>query len=120
MIRLRTLVYFASSSNITYDYMEAAVWSTIELYAGIITASLPAAQKLFTNMGLSPLWTRVKNKLSYGSASRSAGTSGVSTNKSGLSSATDKPKSRQLSMKRGEESDFIPLTDVESQKGHWS
>lgn len=103
--------------------MEAAVWSTIELYAGIITASLPAAQKLFTNMGMSPLWTRVKNKLSYGSSSRTTGVSGVSglsTNKSGLASATDKPKSRQLSLKRGDESDFIPLTDVESQKGHWN
>lgn len=100
--------------------MEAAVWSTVELYAGIITASLPAAHKLFSSMGLSPMWIRVKNKLTSGSASRSVGTSGASTNKSGLSSATDKAKSRRLSLKRGDGSDFIPLTDVESGRGHWN
>lgn len=120
VIRLRTLVYFASSSNITYDYMSAAVWSTIELYAGIITASLPAVQKLFANLGLSPVWTRVKAKLPYGISSRTAGSTAVSTMKSGVVTSNDKPKSRQLSLKRGDESDFIPLTDVESGKGHWN
>lgn len=124
VIRLRTLVYFANSTNITYDYMEAAIWSTIELYAGIVTCSLPAVQKLVTQMGISPLWTKLKSKLAYGSSSqRSGGVSGISTNKSGLSTGTmdsGKPKSRQLSLKRGDESDFIPLTDVESQKSRWN
>lgn len=103
--------------------MEAAVWSTIELYAGIVTASLPAVHKLFSLMGLSPAWARVKNRLTGASSSRSGGGSGTSgassTNKSGLSSAADKPKGRQLSLMRGDGSDFIPLTDVESGKGHW-
>lgn len=120
VIRLRTLVYFASSSNITYDYMGAAVWSTIELYAGIVTASLPAVHKLFSNLGLSPAWLRLKAKVSYNSTSPSTGVSGASSaTKSSVHAGAPADKPRQLSVKRYDEADFIPLSDVESGKGHW-
>lgn len=112
IIRLRTLVLFANSTNITYDYMDAAYWSTIELYAGIITASLPAVYKLFSSLGLGPKWTSVKNKVSGG------GSSGMTPGNSGLASngttKADRPKPRQISLKRGEDAEFIRLTDVET------
>ncbi|KAK7702565.1 hypothetical protein SLS64_009528 [Diaporthe eres] len=113
IIRLRTLVLFANSTNITYDYMDAAYWSTIELYAGIITASLPAVYKLFSSLGLSPKWSTVKSKMSGGGSSgKTPGSSGLAS--SGTTSKTDRLKPRQLSMKRGEDAEFIRLTDVES------
>ncbi|CCF34248.1 CFEM domain-containing protein [Colletotrichum higginsianum] len=50
IIRLRTLVVFDNSTNITYDYADAAYWSTIELYARIITASLPAVYEFLSGL----------------------------------------------------------------------
>lgn len=113
IIRLRTLVLFANSTNITYDYMEAAYWSTIELYAGIICASMPSVYKLFSSLGLSPTWSSVRNKMSGGGSSgRTPGNSGMAS--SGTTSKTDRPKPRQISLKRGEDAEFIRLADVES------
>ncbi|KAJ0116653.1 hypothetical protein J7T55_009803 [Diaporthe amygdali] len=114
IIRLRTLVLFANSTNITYDYMDAAYWSTIELYAGIITASLPAVYKLFSSLGLSPTWSSVKNKMSGGSSGKTPASSGVAS--SGISKSDNRPKPRQISLKRGDEPEFIRLNDVESGK----
>lgn len=117
IIRLRTLVLFANSTNITYDYMDAAYWSTIELYAGIITASLPAVYKLFSSLGLGPKWSSVKSKMSGGGSSgRTPADSGFASSgtTSKTTSKTDRLKPRQISLKRGEDAEFIRLTDVES------
>ncbi|KXH35291.1 CFEM domain-containing protein [Colletotrichum salicis] len=111
VIRLRTLVVFANSTNITYDYVDAAYWSTIELYAGIITASLPAVYKFLSSaLSQNAAWSAVKSKLS-GASSSSGGTgnshSAVATGSSGLN--------RRLTPKRSE-AEFVLLTDVESGK----
>lgn len=91
--------------------MEAAYWSTIELYAGIICASLPAVYKLFSALGLSPKWDTVKNKVSGGSSGRTPENSGMA---SSGTSKTDRLKPRKISLKRDEDAEFIRLTDVES------
>ncbi|KAK1641404.1 hypothetical protein BDP81DRAFT_310147 [Colletotrichum phormii] len=111
VIRLRTLVVFANSTNITYNYVDAAYWSTIELYAGIITASLPAVYKFLSSaLSQNAAWSAVKSKLS-GASSSSGGTgnshSAVATGSSGLN--------RRLTPKRSE-AEFVLLTDVESGK----
>ncbi|KUI66065.1 hypothetical protein VM1G_01940 [Cytospora mali] len=48
--RLRFLSSWASSTNPTYDYGDLAVWSLIELYAGVICACLPGMASLFRRM----------------------------------------------------------------------
>ncbi|KAL1861693.1 hypothetical protein Daus18300_008661 [Diaporthe australafricana] len=45
--RLRFLSSWASSTNPTYDYSDLALWSLIELYAGVICACLPGMTSLF-------------------------------------------------------------------------
>ncbi|POS71960.1 CFEM domain-containing protein [Diaporthe helianthi] len=112
IIRLRTLVLFANSTNITYEYVDAAYWSTIELYAGIICASLPAVYKLFSALGLTPRWTAVKIKMSGGSSGKTPEYSGKASK--GTSNITDRLKTRQISSKRDEDSEFIRLADVET------
>ncbi|KAF6812363.1 CFEM domain-containing protein [Colletotrichum plurivorum] len=110
IIRLHTLVRFANSTNITYDYMDAAYWSTIELYAGIITASLPAVYKYLCSVAArSPGWSKVKSKLS---GSSSSGT-GVSAGEHVTGSSA---VAHRLGPKRSE-AEFVLLTDVESGKG---
>ncbi|ROW01737.1 hypothetical protein VSDG_02140 [Cytospora chrysosperma] len=51
--RLRFLSSWASSPNPTYYYGDLALWSLIELYAGVICACLP---------GMASLFRRVKNQ----------------------------------------------------------
>lgn len=112
IIRLRTLVLFANSTNITYDYVDAAYWSTIELYAGIICASLPAVYKLFSSLGLTPTWSNVKSKMSGGSSGKTPGNSGLAS--TGNTPKTERLNPRRISLKRSEDAEFIRLTDVET------
>ncbi|KAF9878863.1 CFEM domain-containing protein [Colletotrichum karsti] len=110
VIRLNTLVVFANSQNITHDYVDAAYWSTIELYAGIITASLPAVYKFMSGLtAKSQAFTTLKSKLS--GASTSSGT----TDSAGTALGS-KAIARRLTPKRSE-AEFVLLTDVESQGG---
>ncbi|KAF3769020.1 hypothetical protein M406DRAFT_327427 [Cryphonectria parasitica EP155] len=47
IIRLKYLAGWASSTNQTYDYAALALWSLIELNAGVICACLPGMASLF-------------------------------------------------------------------------
>ncbi|KAK7535354.1 uncharacterized protein J3D65DRAFT_592362 [Phyllosticta citribraziliensis] len=100
IIRLESLVHFANSQNITWDYFEAGYWSLIEVYVSIICGCMPAHRFLFAKF-----WPKIKDTVN--STGKSTGTSSTSR------SAT------QLSVKpnKGDETDFVPLVDVESRGG---
>jgi len=46
IIRLQSLVHFASSTNATWDNLPVGVWSTIEINVGIICVSMPSLRLL--------------------------------------------------------------------------
>ncbi|EOD52794.1 putative cfem domain-containing protein [Neofusicoccum parvum UCRNP2] len=46
MLRLKWMIQFANSQNITWDYVPIGYWSTIEVHAGILCACLPAMRAL--------------------------------------------------------------------------
>ncbi|KAH8904863.1 hypothetical protein BR93DRAFT_938950 [Coniochaeta sp. PMI_546] len=48
IIRLRSLVEFGNTQNVTQDYVETGYWSTIEVPVGIICACMPAVRSLFS------------------------------------------------------------------------
>ncbi|PGH09595.1 hypothetical protein AJ79_05651 [Helicocarpus griseus UAMH5409] len=50
ILRLHTLLKFASTHNLTWDYVEMGYWSTIEIHVGIICACMPAMRSLFRKM----------------------------------------------------------------------
>ncbi|OAX85058.1 hypothetical protein ACJ72_00559 [Emergomyces africanus] len=50
ILRLRTLLQFAKSSNFTWDYVEMGYWSTIEIHVGVICACMPAMRSLFRRL----------------------------------------------------------------------
>ncbi|KAH7329579.1 hypothetical protein B0I35DRAFT_474161 [Stachybotrys elegans] len=50
IIRLRTLVAFGSSYNVTWDYVAVARWSTIEIAIGVICACMPSFRLLIKKM----------------------------------------------------------------------
>lgn len=50
VLRLKSLVVFAESLNITYDYVEAACFSEIEACISITCVCLPAVRALFSKL----------------------------------------------------------------------
>ncbi|GKT51467.1 satratoxin biosynthesis SC1 cluster protein 4 [Colletotrichum spaethianum] len=108
-----SLIVFANSQNITWDYTEAALWSTIELHVGIICACLPSLRALFMALGVRVLGSTK----GHANGPRSTGTKS-GTNKSGLGSTTE--KTAKSAPRQGDESDFIPLVDVDHGKSSFS
>ncbi|KAF7179935.1 hypothetical protein CNMCM7691_008987 [Aspergillus felis] len=50
IIRLNSLIHFAATDNVTWDYVEIGYWSTIEVHVGIICACLPAMRALMRRL----------------------------------------------------------------------
>ncbi|KAL0936073.1 CFEM domain-containing protein [Colletotrichum truncatum] len=48
IVRLRSLASYATTSNVTQDYVEVGYWSTIEVPVGILCACMPAIRSLFS------------------------------------------------------------------------
>ncbi|KAF2634256.1 hypothetical protein P280DRAFT_485620 [Massarina eburnea CBS 473.64] len=46
ILRLKWMIQFANSTNVTWDYTPIGYWSTIEVHIGIIFACLPAIRAL--------------------------------------------------------------------------
>ncbi|KAK2063987.1 CFEM domain-containing protein [Colletotrichum caudatum] len=111
VIRLRSLILFANSQNITWDYTEAAWWSTVELHVGIVCACLPSLRSLFMALGVKALGSTNANSHGHSSGQKSTGVK-YGTNKSGMSSTTE--KSAKSTPRQGDEGDFIPLVDVDN------
>ena len=107
VVRLKTMIIFANSENITWDYMDLAWWSTLELHLSIICACLPSLRALFIALGAKVLAT-TKNASTGRSRSRSGGNDLRSGGSSKLTSSVS-----EKAPKRGDEGDFIPLVDVE-------
>ncbi|KAJ4299262.1 hypothetical protein N0V90_004506 [Kalmusia sp. IMI 367209] len=50
MLRLKYMIQFANSHNVTWDYTPIGYWSTLEVHVGIIIACLPAVRSLQRRM----------------------------------------------------------------------
>ena len=50
ILRLRSLVTFANSTNPTWDQWEIAYWSTIEVNIGMICTCLPSLRLIFVRL----------------------------------------------------------------------
>ncbi|KAK8083846.1 hypothetical protein PG996_002627 [Apiospora saccharicola] len=112
-IRLRSLIVFANSQNITWDYNEAAYWSTIEMHVGIVCACLPALRALFVSMGAKVLGSSKGNTKASG---YSTGNSSKNAPRSGTfgGSGGNEKISAQGVPRHGDESDFVPLVEINS------
>ncbi|KAL0256750.1 hypothetical protein SLS55_009147 [Diplodia seriata] len=105
-IRLYSLVHFANSQNITWDYMEAGYWSLIEVYVSILCGCMPAHRFVFAKA-----WPKIKSTMGGTKKSTNA-----SSNFSRTTDTTATTKTGTVSMKpkNGDEGDFVPLVDVET------
>ncbi|KAI4717643.1 hypothetical protein E4T48_06151 [Aureobasidium sp. EXF-10727] len=115
VVRLRSLIVFANTQNVTWDYNDAAWWSTVEIHVGIICACLPSVRALFVSLGASSLGTSRHNSRPTGH--QPSNNSGFTSSSLGGSKIGAMVKEKPVSVpKHGDEEDFIPLVDMGSNK----
>ena len=126
VLRLRTLIVFANTQNLTWDYLETAIWSVVEAAVGVICACLPAAKVFLTRTA--PQWfglTTPSNKYGMGTPARYAGArEWTSTTASGTGHNQYFKQPQKTSVMTGGvlgqhenyRRDFVQLEDIESSK----
>ncbi|KAJ5214982.1 hypothetical protein N7468_010661 [Penicillium chermesinum] len=70
ILRLRSLIVFASTENLSWDYVSVGYWSTVECDVGIICACLPAIRSLLCRV-LPGAFGDTNPSKPYGASSRS-------------------------------------------------
>ncbi|EFQ89000.1 hypothetical protein P3342_009549 [Pyrenophora teres f. teres] len=109
-IRLYSLIHFASTENITWNYVDAGIWSLIEINVSIICGCMPAHRLLIVK-----LWPKMRANL--------ASSMNVSTKKSTNVSTTDSqlPVEKVVTRisykpRKKDEDNFIPLVDMDNDR----
>jgi hypothetical protein len=64
MLRLKYLVQFAHTDNVTWDYLPIGYWSAVESHVGVMIACLPALRSLQTSIK-GRLFPKPKTQNSY-------------------------------------------------------
>ncbi|CAG8052529.1 unnamed protein product [Penicillium olsonii] len=73
ILRLNSMIHFASTTNLTWDYVSIGYWSTIECDIGVICACLPAIRSLLRRVAPG-LFGDTEHANSYAVNSHSRGT----------------------------------------------
>ncbi|KAF2123897.1 hypothetical protein P153DRAFT_302951 [Dothidotthia symphoricarpi CBS 119687] len=108
-IRLYSLVHFANSKNLTWDYVEAGYWSLIEIDVSIFCGCMPAHRMVFVKA-----WQKLETTYNSSKA-KSTNVSGNSNSTNSRVTTTSKMSRTSVKPIAGDESDFIPLVDVENE-----
>ncbi|RTE80648.1 hypothetical protein BHE90_004855 [Fusarium euwallaceae] len=69
IVRLQSLASYATTSNVTQDYVEIGYWSTIEVPVGILCACMPAIRSLFSLVFPKVFGTTARSKSEYANIS---------------------------------------------------
>jgi hypothetical protein len=104
VMRLYSLVHFANSKNITWDYVEAGYWSLIEVDVSIICGCMPAHRMLIAR--LIP-----KIKLTFHS---SKGNSMAGVSKPTNAQTTDKAARVSIKPQTKDDREFVPLVNIDT------
>lgn len=108
IIRLETLIHFANSQNLTWDYTEAGTWSLIEVYTSIICGCMPALRKLIVKM-----WPSIRSTRGGSKASGATGLSGFQSSSGKDALQSGKSTRITVNPRTGDEGDFVPLVDID-------
>lgn len=107
ILRLHALVHFAASSNVTWEFYDVSMWSTIEICVGIMCTCMPTVRMLFVRFFpiLAGSTYRSRKYYQYGSGARleDLNKSGVRTNVTTPGSAPGKEPSDTETGARGNE-----------------
>lgn len=103
-IRLYSLIHFANTQNITWNYVDAGLWSLIEIDVSIVCGCMPAHRFL-----IGKLWPKMKTTIKSSNNVSSKGTNNTT------SSSTPGGKMARVSVKGiSRDDNFIPLSDMDN------
>ncbi|GFF34748.1 hypothetical protein IFM61606_04720 [Aspergillus udagawae] len=102
IIRLNSLIHFAATDNVTWDYVEVGYWSTVEVHVGIICACLPAMRALMRRLCPTMFGDTTR------AASKQSGTRSGRAASRGEGNILSRP-----SLSAWSEGTFVPLVDLE-------
>ncbi|KAI8669647.1 CFEM domain-containing protein [Fusarium keratoplasticum] len=108
IVRLQSLASYATTSNVTQDYVEIGYWSTIEVPVSILCACMPAIRSLFSLVFPKVFGTTARSKSEY--ANISEGKQASSSQKS-TSKALSQGQGVRVS-KNPNETSAMELTDM--------
>jgi hypothetical protein len=107
-IRLYSLIHFANTQNITWNYVDAGLWSLIEIDVSIVCGCMPAHRLL-----IAKAWPRMRSTLHSGKDSSTKQSRLTNNTELGAPTA-DKPTRLSMKPKASDESDFVPLVDMDN------
>jgi hypothetical protein len=107
-IRLYSLIHFANTQNITWNYVDAGLWSLIEIDVSIVCGCMPAHRLL-----IAKAWPKMRTTLNSGKHS-STKQSRFAGNTELRAPTPDKLTRISIKPKASDESDFVPLVDVDN------
>lgn len=102
-VRLYSLIHFANTENITWNYVDAGLWSLIEIDVSIVCGCMPAHRFL-----IGKLWPKMKTTVRSSKNNSTKGTTNTT-------SSSTPGKMGRVSIKGISRDDsFIPLSDIDS------
>jgi hypothetical protein len=108
MLRLKYLVQFAQTENVTWDYLPIGYWSAVESHVGVMVACAPAIRSLQRSIR-DRLWPKPPNASSYYEDD--------SKNSSKKWSSKDRSRISTMSRSRADKDDFVQLDEFDMQGG---
>ncbi|KAK3201487.1 hypothetical protein GRF29_185g1119024 [Pseudopithomyces chartarum] len=114
ILRLRSLVHFAKTQNMTWDYLEASLWSLLEVQVGIICACLPSIR-----LGLARLFPKIMGS-SVGNSKPSkqnnshGNTLGTNWSVNGIGVTTSVRVSHAKRPQTNDQASFVQLVEIDA------
>lgn len=116
VVRLESLIHFANTKNVTWDYFEAGFWSLIEINVSIICGCMPAHRLLLARM-----WPKIRTTFNASNGTSSFDKSGFQSRHNGSVQLSSGMQSKgpqiKVKPKSSDESDFVPLVNIEPKGG---
>ena len=95
IVRLSSLVHFRGSANLTWDYFDVSMWSTVEITIGIICACMPSLRLILVRVWPKIFDGTLTRRATYYYPRRgNGGNNSKSLESSGRGTTTDKSKSK--------------------------
>lgn len=106
-MRLYSLIHFANSTNITWDYVEAGYWSLIEVDVSIICGCMPAHRMLIARV-----WPTIKLTF-HSTKANSMNSKDFASISRSTAPISDKAVRVSVKPQTKDDRDFVPLVDVD-------
>ncbi|KAF4451295.1 hypothetical protein F53441_5716 [Fusarium austroafricanum] len=119
-VRLQSLAAYATTSNVTQDYVEIGYWSTIEVPVGIICACMPAIRALFGLIFPKVFASTNRSRNSYANISRESKPLSHLQKQQGIGAQITIETEITRFSRHGDDSSVIELTRMGQEEHTWT